>query len=117
MSLRMRVPLIPLLATLLGAGLAPAQDHSAPGTQPSQVVDVLNESLTGVMKDAEALGYSGRFDRLSPVIHQLFDLDFMTQKIAGRHWKSMSPEDRERLQPRPKASIFSDRSSLFFFYL
>ncbi|HJO23539.1 MAG: ABC transporter substrate-binding protein [Myxococcota bacterium] len=97
LSWRIRAILAALLTAVLGAGVAPAQDPSAPGKQPTQVVDALDDTLTSVMKDAKTLGYSGRFDRLSPVIHQLFNLDFMAQKIAGRHWKSMSPEDRERL--------------------
>ena len=93
----MRAPLLAFLATVLGTGIALAQDHAAPGKQPPQVVDALNECLTGVMKDAETLGYAGRFDRLSPVVLETFDLDFMAQKIVGRHWKTASPEDQQRL--------------------
>ena len=59
--------------------------------------EALNDCLTGVMKDAESLGYRGRFDRLSPVIRELFDLDFMAQKTVGRHWKTASPADQQRL--------------------
>lgn len=95
--MRMRALLVTLLATVVGTGIAPAQDHAAPGRQPSQVVDALNESLAGVMKDAETLGYSGRFDRLSPVVRDVFDLDFMAQKIVGRHWKTASSEDQQQL--------------------
>ncbi len=97
MSTPMRAPLLAFLATVLGTGIALAQDHAAPGKQPPQVVDALNECLTGVMKDAETLGYAGRFDRLSPVVREMFDLDFMAQKIVGRHWKTASPEDQQRL--------------------
>jgi phospholipid transport system substrate-binding protein len=61
------------------------------------VVDALHQELIGVMKDAKTLGYKGRFDRLQPVIGELFDIPFMAQKSVGRHWKAVDRADRERL--------------------
>jgi len=95
--LDIRAPLMAILAIALGADISAAEDASTPGEQPAQIVDALDDTLTGVMKDAKTLGFSGRSERLSPVIHRLFDLDFMAEKIAGRHWKSMSPEERAQL--------------------
>lgn len=97
MSTPIRAPLLALLTALLGTNIAVAQEHATSDRQPSQVIDALNACLSGVMKDAETLGYRGRFDRLSPVVRDLFDLDFMAQKIVGRHWKTASPEDQERI--------------------
>jgi phospholipid transport system substrate-binding protein len=83
---------LPLLALLL----APL---GARGETPAavQVVETLHEALLGVMKDADSLGYQGRYERLEPVLAQTFDLDFMAEKSVGRHWKELSAEDQARL--------------------
>jgi phospholipid transport system substrate-binding protein len=49
------------------------------------------------MKDAKTLGYDGRFERLEPVIAELFDIPFMAEKSIGRHWKTVDEEDRAHL--------------------
>lgn len=64
---------------------------------PEQVVGKLHEELLGVMKSAHELGYQGRFDRLRPVLDELFDIPFMAKKSVGRYWKNVGPADRERL--------------------
>ncbi len=64
---------------------------------PTMVVDALHENLISVMKDAKTLGYNGRFERLEPVIIELFDIPFMAEKSIGRHWKTVEEENRARL--------------------
>ena len=64
---------------------------------PAKVVDRLHVVLLAVMKQADALGYQGRFDRLAPVLRETFDLPFMAAKSVGRHWKSASEQDRRTL--------------------
>jgi phospholipid transport system substrate-binding protein len=79
---------------------APTAESGAPTTQsgtPTKVVDALHENLISVMKDAETLGYDGRFDRLEPVISELFDIPFMAEKSIGRHWKTVDEESRAHL--------------------
>ncbi len=80
------------LALLLAPPAAPAEMPQA-----VEVVESLHAALVGVMKEADALGYAGRFDRLEPVLGRTFDLDFMAEKSVGRHWKDLSPEDQKRL--------------------
>jgi phospholipid transport system substrate-binding protein len=79
---------------------APAVELAAaePQASPSvAVVEQLHSSLVDVMKEAESLGYQGRYDRLAPVLRELFDLPFMAQKSVGRHWKTTSQEDQATL--------------------
>ncbi len=64
---------------------------------PTKVVDALHENLIHVMKDAKTLGYDGRFERLEPVINELFDIPFMAEKSIGRYWKTVDEENRARL--------------------
>jgi phospholipid transport system substrate-binding protein len=49
------------------------------------------------MKDATQLGYQGRFDRLKPVVAELFDLPFMAEKSVGRFWKSAGDANQQAL--------------------
>lgn len=63
---------------------------------PTALVDGLHESLLGVMKEAKTLGYTGRYEKLAPVLQASFDLDFMGSKALGRHWRSLSSDDHAR---------------------
>ena len=49
------------------------------------------------MRDATSLGYDGRYQRLSPAIHSLFDLPFMAEKSVGRHWKTAGDQNQKAL--------------------
>jgi len=70
---------------------------TANATPPTMVVDALHENLISVMKNAETLGYDGRYEQLEPVISELFDIPFMAEKSIGRHWKSVEEDNRGRL--------------------
>lgn len=92
--------LISTLVVSVGASrIAVSDDVGAPAAagEPSQVVDALHEQLIGVMKDADSLGYEGRFKQLEPVVSRLFDISFMAEKSVGRHWKTADEENRVRL--------------------
>jgi phospholipid transport system substrate-binding protein len=65
---------------------------------PTQVVDGLHATLLEVMRDAVKLGYEGRAAKLAPAIPEFYDVGFMAEKSVGRHWKTASEGDRERLQ-------------------
>lgn len=79
---------------------APEGSEAAPAAESSgatAAVERLNTALYTVMKDAENLGYTGRYDALEPVVAETFDLDFMAQKSVGRHWKLATPEAQAEL--------------------
>ena len=85
-----------LIAWVLIAGVSGAEQESET-TQPDEIVNSLHSELLGVMKDAESLGYQGRYSRLQPVLNQLFDIEFMAKKSVGRHWKTVDDGQRSRL--------------------
>lgn len=62
----------------------------------SAVVERLNDTLLGVMKDAAGLGYQGRYDRLAPVLEETFDFDFMSRFVLGPGWQELSAEDQRQ---------------------
>jgi len=80
-----------LLTGLTLATPASAQDG------PTAVVQRLNDTLLGVMQEAESLGFAGRYDRLEPVLGQIFAFPTMARVAAGSHWRGLSDEQRERL--------------------
>jgi phospholipid transport system substrate-binding protein len=81
---------------VLGALLALALPGAAEGDAPRVRIEGLHEALLGVMQNAETLGYEGRAKRLTPVIPEYFDIEFMAQKSVGRHWKKATEADRQR---------------------
>jgi phospholipid transport system substrate-binding protein len=92
-----------LLALLVVAGApwAFADNAGSSGTPssdatltPSVTVERLHAALIEVMKDAKALGYEGRRQRLDPVIRAAYDLPLMTEIVMGPAWKSLSQNDR-----------------------
>jgi len=98
--IQLRTASTALLAALC-LGLAMPAAAQAPAAiapdSPSRVVERLHEGLLGVMKEATALGYDGRFERLRPVIGETFDLAFMAEKSVGRHWKAAGEQNQQQL--------------------
>lgn len=86
---------LPLLLAL--AGPAPAQTDGLDQAAPTAVVARVNETLIGAMREAEALAFQGRYDRLAPVFEAAFHFPVMARGAAGRHWRDFEPDEKERL--------------------
>jgi len=87
---RCAVWLILLVAAAVVGAPAGAEDSPA-----MQVVRQLHEIFGSVLREADALGYSGRYDRLAPEIGQALDSEFMARATIGRHWKKLSEEEQQ----------------------
>jgi phospholipid transport system substrate-binding protein len=79
-----------LLGVLLGSR-AWAADSGA-----TAAIEDLHATFLGVMKEAQGLGYPGRYARLAPAIESHFDLDFMAKFVLGPAGKDFSPADQAR---------------------
>jgi phospholipid transport system substrate-binding protein len=86
-----------IAALALLAAPARAGDALPPESGANATVETLHGSLVEVMKQADELGYAGRYARLDPVMRDLFDLPFMAEKAVGRYWNEVSPEERAQL--------------------
>ncbi len=97
-ELRTRIAMLLALVALsipVGAQAEPAPAAVDDGAV--EVIEKLHAALLGVMQEAVTLGYEGRYDRLSPVIRELFDLPFMAEKSVGRFWKSAGEANQHAL--------------------
>jgi phospholipid transport system substrate-binding protein len=49
------------------------------------------------MKDADRLGYDGRYKRLESVIDRTFNVPLMTQIVVGSAWSGWTAEQRDKV--------------------
>jgi phospholipid transport system substrate-binding protein len=89
--------LLSLLAVPHGSRAESVAPSSASDSGPVRTIETLHTALLGVMKDAEKLGYQGRYERLAPILKETYDTAFMAEKSVGRHWKLASPADQAAL--------------------
>jgi phospholipid transport system substrate-binding protein len=62
---------------------------------PTQIIDDFDSSLLDVMKDADQLGFEGRYQRLAPVIGRTFDIPLMTRIVVGAQWSDWTDSQRQ----------------------
>lgn len=93
------IPRRHVLAAALGLVMAPAVARAAAAAASSPVATIQSfyDVLLGVMKQASALGFAGRRDRLAPVIRQSFDLPLMTRLMVGPRWRNLTPTQQQQL--------------------
>ena len=63
----------------------------------SAVVERFQAALIGVMKEADRLGYDGRYRRLDPAVRESHDLARISEIAAGKHWRTLDSGQRTRL--------------------
>lgn len=83
-----------LVALLL---LMPIRMSIAQEQAPAAVVQALQSELLSVMKEAESLGYAGRYDQLAPTVRKSHDLAAIAQIALGQYWDDLSEAQRTRL--------------------
>lgn len=93
LGFKLRFPIALALALTLASipGAIRAQDAQA---SPAAPVERLTATLLDTMKNADALGFDGRFDKLSAVMPEVFSFEFMARISAGRHWSELSQPDQ-----------------------
>lgn len=75
--------------------LLPAAGHAQPS--PTAAVEGFHATLLDIMRNAARLGVRGRFDRLAPVMGQVFDLAAMTRIAVGPPWTGFTAADQVAL--------------------
>lgn len=72
--------------------VAPSSEDA--GTAARAVVESLHEVLLSCMKDADELGFQGRYDRIAAELDEAFDLPFMARVSVGAAWKELAEQER-----------------------
>ena len=62
----------------------------------AEVVKSFQSDLIKVMKQADSLGYQGRYEQLAPAIKKSHDLIEIARIALGRHWSKLTTEQKER---------------------
>ena len=77
------------LAVGLGIGLVSYPVFAAPANG-GEAVQGLYDALLNTMKNARALGQSGRFTQMAPVIRSSFDIASMARLSVGPSWSGLT---------------------------
>jgi phospholipid transport system substrate-binding protein len=80
-------------AMALGA-IATARTARADVAEPAAVVQSLYDALLDTMKQGDKLGFEGRYQKLEPVIHKVFDVATMCKISVGGYWTTL-PTDKK----------------------
>lgn len=62
--------------------------------EATRVVTDLQESLIAIMKEGRELGYTGRYETISPAVQRTLDLENIARLTVGRHWKRLNETQR-----------------------
>jgi phospholipid transport system substrate-binding protein len=92
-------------------GLYSGPLHAAPSSGGG-TVQGLYDALLSTMKSGKALGQSGRFTQLEPVIRRSFDIAAMARLSVGPTWASLTEAQRQQLSEsfgRYMSAIYADR--------
>ncbi|NKB55669.1 MAG: hopanoid biosynthesis protein HpnM [Alphaproteobacteria bacterium] len=84
------------LLVLMGSLLFVAMPASGAAT-PKERIANLNAVLLEIMKNADSLGYAGRYEKLQPVMSGLYDFSLMSRIAVGAYWKGLAQDKREQL--------------------
>jgi phospholipid transport system substrate-binding protein len=86
-----------LLAAAAAAFALSAMHPASAAADAKGTVDSFDASLMDVMKNAEKLGYKGRFDKFEPVITKIYDLPLMTRISVGPQWSTLTPDQQTKV--------------------
>jgi len=108
-----KTPVWKAVALSAGIGLAMLSYpvHAAPASG-GDTVQSLYEALLTTMKNGRALGQSGRFTQLEPVIRKTFDFPSMARLSVGSSWATLTEAQRQQVTEsfgRYISAIYADR--------
>lgn len=91
---------IMLLALFVIPAAEPCRAADVDAGEGEPVIERLDRTLVQVMKDADRLGYSGRYEILKPVIEDTYDFNFITRFSVGKIWRNFNEQQRALLVDR-----------------
>src|ERR1700740_425148 len=98
-------------AIVMALAILPHPTFAAPASG-TDTVQGLYDTLLSTMKNGRALGQSGRFVQLEPVVRRSFDIASMARLSVGPSWATMSESQRQQVTDgfgRYISAIYADR--------
>lgn len=89
---------------------------AAAATPARSVVDHLDNTLVATMKQGQQLGFSGRYQKLAPVIDQSFDLDRIAKLALGDAWSKLDADQQQTYQAMFRKDTIATYASRFDSY-
>ena len=86
-----------LQVTILAFSFFLLQEVSAKGQTAIETIKYFNNTLLTIMRNSEELDFVGRYRILRPALKNSFDMKFMAQFSAGRHWHELTETDQFKL--------------------
>jgi phospholipid transport system substrate-binding protein len=99
------------LAAGLGIGIL-SYPVMAASASSGDTVQGLYDALLDTMKNGHALGQSGRYTQLAPVIRRSFDIAWMARLAVGPTWAGLTDAQRQQVTKsfgRYMSAIYADR--------
>jgi len=100
-----------IILCVFNSGRVAAQE-----SEPRAIVSAFQNALLATMKDAESLGFDGRYHRLLPAMNLAFDFDGITRIIVGSRWASLNSVQQKQLIDRFRDFSISTYAAEFSAY-
>jgi phospholipid transport system substrate-binding protein len=82
-------------ALAVGFGIFSQQAAAAQdAADPKAVVESFYAALDEAMQQGEQLGFDGRYEKLAPVVRQMFDVPVMAKIAVGNEWKNWAADKK-----------------------
>ncbi len=85
---------------------------SAAESPARNIVTALHDALLDVMMAADALGFEGRRDYITPVMEESYDMALIARASTGRYWRQATDDQKRRVIDaitRLSITIYADR--------
>jgi len=79
------------MAAVALIGLAPLTATGASAQSAADRIGAFYGALIQTMQEAQSLGINGRYDRLAPVLSDIYDIPSMSRAAVGRSWGALNP--------------------------
>jgi phospholipid transport system substrate-binding protein len=82
------------LGAVSAAAAGTVRADVAAAAEPAAQVQSLYDALLDAMKQGEQLGFEGRYQKLEPVIHKVFDIATMCKIAMGGYWTTLTTDKK-----------------------
>jgi phospholipid transport system substrate-binding protein len=89
---------LPTVAALvIGISVIGVSHQALADADAKTTIDSFDGALLDIMKNADKLGYKGRYEKLTPVIERIYDLPLMARISVGPQWSTLTPDQQTKI--------------------